>query len=60
MNIAVVDPVGNTYAPFLNPDLQHNNLVFDKVIRQYKQDHGWIGKEENCKTNQRGTKDDRQ
>lgn len=35
MNIAVVDPVGNTYAPFLNPDLQHNNLVCDKVIRQY-------------------------
>ena len=35
MNIAVVDPVGNTYAPFLNPDLQHNNLVCDKVIHQY-------------------------
>lgn len=35
MDIAVVDPVGNTYAPFLNPALQHNNLVCDKVIRQY-------------------------
>lgn len=35
MNIAVADPVGNTYAPFLNPDLQHNNLVCDKVIHQY-------------------------
>lgn len=35
MNISVVDPVGNTYAPFLNPDLQHNNLVCDKVIHQY-------------------------
>ena len=35
MNIAVADPVGNTYAPFLNPDLQHNNLVCDKVIKQY-------------------------
>ena len=35
MNIAVVDPVGNTYAPFLNTDLQHNNLVCDKVIKQY-------------------------
>ena len=35
MNISVVDPVGNAYPPFLNPDLRHNNLVCDKVIKQY-------------------------
>ena len=31
----VRDDSGNVYAPFYNPDMRHNNLVYEKIVTEY-------------------------